>query len=148
MREITYMNIFKCKILLPLLLIFGFNQCDRGTCIESFKFENNASKNIAIHTLPWECQNCFDDTNVILPYSHIEDDFGRGKPTSYEEVPTFLMFDSLAVVFNETDTTVHYRDSLKGNYQRSLFNIDAYDLNNCTYTYSFTEDDYKNAQKF
>jgi len=89
----------------------------------------------------------YDKTKIIEPKSSWHDgSIGTGE-ADFEEVPTFDGFDSLTVVFNGTDTVMHYRDSLKGNYQRSLFNIDAYDLNNCAYKFTFTEDDYSNAQK-
>jgi len=130
-------------IFFPVLFII---QCTEP-CRIYFYYKNQLPFQIAI--IASESNYFFAEKNKIIDSLSTEYDasIGEGDP-DLSDVPSLLSFDSLMVVFKETDTIVHYRDSLKGNYQRSLFNIDAYDLNNCTYIYSFTEDDYKNAQKF
>jgi len=135
------------KSLTTLFLLMLSVQC-RDSCRVSFEIINQTSHIIKI-IAPEKIMHFSDGKTIIIEpkLSWFDGSYGLGGEANYDEVPTFDGFDSLTVVFNGTDTVMHYRDSLKGNYQRSLFNIDAYDLNNCAYKFTFTEDDYSNAQK-
>lgn len=58
----------------------------------------------------------------------------------------FPGFDSLKIIFGNKYEVIHYRDSTKGDYSHSIFNMDSYEEDGCKFTYTFTQEDYDRAK--
>ena len=137
----------KCfLLLLPALTLLL--SCDRNACDLQYEFSNQTDYQIniapvepeSIQFYPWHGDTCRIDPHAVFNTS-----FGFTK-----EVPNdmllFIDYDSLKIIFNNRNVVIHYRDSTKGDYSRSIFNMKSYEKNGCKFTYTFTQEDFERAK--
>lgn len=106
------------------------------------------------------------DVKDVAPNSTLEilNNNNRGKGTGYSYAIYLIPFDSLYVVYDNTDSCVYYRENSNGinskaikydsirsiynvsNYVRKITQEDKRSISN-EYTFTFTEQDYLDAKK-
>jgi len=133
------------KAFCAVAILLFFLACDRNTCLLEYKFQNKSSGIIKI-SIPDHTAGFFDEgINTILSDSVISTNFGRTQQND-DVTSAFAVSDSVVVIYNASDSVWHFKDSTKGDYSRSLYNMDIYEERNCHYTYTFTEEDYQKAK--
>lgn len=137
------------KYLLIMLIALTMSvSCDRNACRLQYDIINQtvANVNIApVDSLSIQFSPWFGDTIIIESFTTFYNDFGLTDVIPQENI-IFSGHDSIAIIFDNRNEIIHYRDSTKGDYSHSIFNMDSYEEDGCKFTYTFTQEDYERAK--
>lgn len=117
-------------------------------CRKRYIIHNTSSVHITVIALNTTMYNDISDDTLSMNSGRGYSFFYSTDCDGYETncVSYLNGHDSVEIIFNYRDTAVFYRNLESTNYSRSLFNISAYESDDCEYTFTFTEDDYNAAK--